>query len=119
MKHLLLRLEPVIWLLFGAGLSLGTMLLTGFVLVVGLLIPLGIVSADVLTYPRAHALASNFFGRLVLLALIALPLWKGAHHLRSLSIDFRGEARDGAVGGLLYLVAVVGSVAGIVAVVRL
>ncbi len=35
MKSLLLKLEPIIWLLFGAGLSLGTMLLTGFVLIVG------------------------------------------------------------------------------------
>ena len=119
MKQLLLRLEPVIWLLFGAGLSLGTMLLTGFVLVVGVGIPLGLVPADALDYERAHALASNFFGRLVLLGLIALPLWKGAHHIRSLSLDFHGEARDGAVGGLMYLVAIAGSVAGIVAVVRL
>jgi len=119
MKHLLLRLEPIIWLLFGAGLSIGTMLLTGFVLVVGLCIPLGLVSADALAYPRAHALASNFIGRLVLLGLIALPLWKGAHHIRSLSMDFGGEARDGAVGGLLYLVAAAGSVAGIFAVIRL
>lgn len=119
MKHLLLRLEPVIWLLFGAGLSIGTILLTGFVLVVGLGIPMGIVSADALAYPRAHALASNFIGRVLLLALIALPMWKGAHHLRSLSMDFGGEARDAAVGGLLYLIAAIGSVAGILAVVRL
>jgi fumarate reductase subunit D len=119
MKHLLLRLEPVIWLLFGAGLSVGTILLTGFVLVVGLGIPMGIVSADALAYPRAHMLASNFIGRVLLLALIALPMWKGAHHLRSLSMDFGGESRDGAVGGLLYLIAAIGSVAGILAVVRL
>lgn len=119
MKQLLLRLEPIIWLLFGAGLSVGTMLLTGFVLVVGLAIPLGIVSADALDYERAQMLASNFIGRLFLLGLIALPLWKGAHHIRSLSLDFGGESRDGAVGSLLYLVAAVGSVAGILAVVRL
>jgi fumarate reductase subunit D len=119
MKQLLLRFEPVIWLLFGAGLSIGTMLLTGFVLIVGLAIPLGVVPADALSYERAHMLASNVIGRLVLLGLIALPLWKGAHHLRSLSIDFNGEARDGAVGALLYLVAIIGSVGGILAVVRL
>ena len=34
MKHLLLKLEPVIWLLFGQGILLGTMLLTGWLLVV-------------------------------------------------------------------------------------
>ena len=36
MKHLLLRLEPLIWLLFGQGIMIGTMLLTGWLLVVGL-----------------------------------------------------------------------------------
>jgi hypothetical protein len=54
MKHLLLKLEPVIWLLFGAGLSVGTMLLTGFVLVVGLAIPMGLVPSEALDYERAH-----------------------------------------------------------------
>ena len=117
MNHLLLRLEPIIWLLFGAGLSVGTMLLTGFVLIVGLAMPMGLI--DGLDYDRAHWLASNLLGRLVLLAVIVLPLWKGAHHLRSLSLDFRGGERDGAVGGLLYLAAAVVSLFGIVAVVRL
>ena len=64
----------------------------------------------------AYALASNPIGRLVLLALIALPLWKGAHHLRSLSIDFGGAGRDSAVAGLLYGIAALGSLLGIVAV---
>jgi fumarate reductase subunit D len=119
MRTLLLKLEPIIWFLFGQGIMIGTMLLTGWVLVVGLAIPLGIVDASALDYARAHSLGSNIIGRLVLLALIALPLWKGAHHLRSLSVDMGGGERDGAVGGVLYLIALAGSVAGILAVVRL
>ncbi|MAI77511.1 MAG: fumarate reductase subunit D [Deltaproteobacteria bacterium] len=119
MKHLLLILEPVIWLLFGAGLALGTMLLTGFVLVVGLAIPMGIVPPEALNYERAYGLASSFIGRVILLALIALPLWKGAHHVRSLALDFGGAERDGAVGSLLYLAAAGVSVLGIIAVVGL
>ena len=94
MHGLLLRLEPIIWLLFGQGILIGTMLLTPWILVVGLLVPLGIVDAEALSYERAHALGSNPFGRLILLALCALPLWKGAHHLRSLSIDFGGRSRN-------------------------
>jgi fumarate reductase subunit D len=65
-----------------------------------------------------HPIGGILF-RLVLLALIALPLWKGAHHLRALSMDFNGHDRDGVVGGLLYLIAIVGSVLGILAVIRL
>jgi len=123
MRHFLLRIEPVIWLLFGLGLLLGTMLLTGWVLVVGIAIPLGWLPAGYLasatSFERAHALASNPIGRLALAALIVLPLWKGAHHMRHLSIDFRGADRDVVVAPILYAVALLGSLAGILAVVRL
>jgi fumarate reductase subunit D len=119
MKALLLRLEPLVWLLFGQGIMLGTILLTGWILVVGLAIPLGIVPADALDFQRAYALASNPIGRLVLLGLIALPLWKGAHHLRHLSIDHGGHERDAAVALTLYGIAAAGSIAALVAVIRL
>lgn len=119
MRHLLLRLEPLIWLMFGQGILIGTILLTGWLLVAGVLMPLGIVPESALAYERAHHLAANPIGRLVLLALVALPMWKGAHHLRSLSIDFGGVERDPAVATLLYLLALGGSVLAILAVVRL
>ena len=119
MKRLLLRLEPVIWLLFGQGILIGTILLTGWLLVVGVAVPLGLVPADALSYPRAHMLASHWIGRLVLLGLIALPLWKGAHHLRSLSLDFGGAERDTAVATVLYALAALGSLLAICAVARL
>ena len=119
MKAWLLRVEPIIWLLFGQGILIGTILLTGWVLVVGLLAPLGLVADGALAFERAHRLGANPIGRLVLLAIAALPLWKGAHHLRSLSIDFGGGHRDAAVAMLLYGIAAAGSLLAIVAVVRL
>jgi fumarate reductase subunit D len=117
MKQLLLRLEPVIWLLFGQGILIGTMLLTGWLLVMGVAAPLGIV--EPLGYERAHALATNPIGRLVLFALIALPLWKGAHHTRHVFIDLGGGDRDAALAPLLYGVAAVGSLLALLAVIRL
>ena len=119
MKHLLLKLEPIIWLLFGQGILIGTILLTGWLLVVGVGVPLGIFPADGLAFERASALGSNLIGRLVLAALIVLPLWKGAHHIRSLSLDFGGASRDAAVATLAYGIAVLGSLLGLLAVVRL
>lgn len=123
MKHLLLRLEPVIWLLFGGGIMLGTLLLPGYLLTMGLGVPLGILPAEALSYERLRGLLAHPLGgilfRLVALALIALPLWKGAHHLRALSVDFNGHHRDGLVGGMLYLIAIAGSLLGILAVIRL
>lgn len=119
MKTLLLRLEPVIWLLFGAGIMVGTMLLPGYLLTVGLGGPLGLLPEGALSFERALAIASNPIGRLVLLAIIALPLWKGAHHLRSLLADWLGHASEGLVGSLLYALAALGSLAGIYAVLTL
>lgn len=119
MKALLLKLEPLIWVLFGQGIMIGTMLLTAWIAVVGLAVPLGIVTPDALAYDRAHDLASSLLGRLVLLALVALPMWKGAHHTRHLSLDAGGEARDTTVAPLLYGLAALGSLLAIVAVVRL
>lgn len=119
MKTLLLRLEPVIWLLFGAGIMVGTLLLPAYVLTVGLGAPLGLLPEGALSYERAHAIASNPLGRLVFLAIIALPLWKGAHHLRSLFGDWLGHGPDGLIGSLLYAVAAVGSLLGIYAVLAL
>ena len=125
MRALLLKLEPIIWILFGLGIMIGTMLLTSWILVVGLLIPLGIVDASALSYERAHGLATSWLfgilpiGQLVLAALLILPLWKGAHHVRSLLIDFGGGDRDGIVGSLLYGIALVGSAAAVSVVIGL
>ena len=117
MKRLLLALEPIIWLLFGQGILVGTILLTGWLLVVGIAAPLGIV--DPLSYTRAHDLGASLIGRVLLLALIALPLWKGAHHMRHVFIDMDGGDRDATVAPLLYLLAAAGSLLAILAVVRL
>jgi fumarate reductase subunit D len=117
MKKLLLSLEPLIWLLFGQGILIGTMLLTGWVLVVGVAAPLGVVAP--LDFARAHALGATLLGRLVLFALVALPLWKGAHHLRHALIDLGGGDRDAQMAPLLYAVAGLGSLAALAAVLRL
>ena len=119
MKTLLLKLEPVIWLLFGQGILIGTMLLTSWLLVVGVGIPIGLFPDGGIAFERAHALGSTLIGRLVLAAMIALPLWKGAHHTRHLFLDAGGHDRDATIAPLLYGLAAVGSLLAIVAVIRL
>ena len=116
MKALMLKLEPVIWLLFGAGMMVGGFVLPAFIATVGL----GLVGGgDAYGFDRMHAFFSNPLAKLVAVAAMALPLWGGAHHLRHVWIDFGGLKSDGIVGGLLYLLALGGSVAAIVAVVTL
>jgi fumarate reductase subunit D len=116
MKALMLKLEPIIWLLFGAGMMVGGFILPAWIATVGL----GLIGgADAYSYDRMYALISNPLARLVALAAMALPLWGGAHHLRHVWIDFGGLKSDGLVGGLLYSIALGGSIAGIVAVATL
>ena len=55
----------------------------------------------------------------MLAAVIALPLWKGAHHVRHLFIDFVGVSHDAIVAPILYAIAALGSLGAIVAVIRL
>jgi fumarate reductase subunit D len=86
---------------------------------VGLAGPLGLLPEGALSFERVHAIASNPLGRLVLLGLIALPLWRGAHQIRFLLVEWLGAEADGVVGPLLYAVAAVGSLAGIAAVLSL
>jgi fumarate reductase subunit D len=119
MKHPLLKLEPVIWLLFGGGIMLGTMLMTAWVAVVGLAAPLGMLSPDALAFERAHALGSSLIGRALLAAMVILPLWKGAHHTRHVFIDMGGGERDAVVAPILYLIAIAGSLLAVVAAIRL
>lgn len=119
MRTLMLKLEPIIWGLFGAGMMVGALLFPAFLLVVGLAGPLGVLSDGALAYDRLHALFGNPLVRLVLVVGIALPLWAGAHHLRHLAIDFGGIGRDALVGSLCYAVALAGTVLAVIAVTRL
>lgn len=119
MKSVLLRLEPLIWTLFGAGMMVGGLLLPAFILVVGLAAPLGFVPEGALAFDRVYGLAASLPGRAILAAAIALPLWAGAHHLRHVWIDLGGLKSDGLVGSLLYALALVGSVLGVIAAIRL
>lgn len=119
MKALLLRLEPVVWVLFGAGMMVGGLVLPALVLVLGLAAPLGLVPEPALAFERVHGLAASLPGRVILAAAVALPLWGGAHHLRHVWIDFGGLRSEALVGSLLYAIALVGSVLAVVAAIRL
>ena len=55
----------------------------------------------------------------LLAALIALPMWKGAHHMRHMSLDHGGGDRDHVVAPVLYGVALIGSIGALLAVIRL
>lgn len=80
--------EPIIWLLFGAGGMLSALVGPVLVLITGLLVPLGILPKDTLSYQRVLAFLQNPLGKLVLLAVISLFLFHGVHRFVTTLNDY-------------------------------
>ena len=80
------KLEPLWWILFGAGGFIIGFFLPGLLIGVTLLAPLGLFESG-LAFERAHALASSGVGRVFLGGVLSLALWHCAHHLRHFLMD--------------------------------
>ncbi len=116
MRAWLLRLEPVIWGLFGGGMFVGALLLPAWLLAAGVLAPLGLVAFE---YETLRALATHPLGRLAFLAAAVLPPWAGAHQLRHICLDLGLLRYDGWIGAVLYVMALLISLTGAVFVLTL
>ncbi|CAG8998724.1 MAG: Fumarate reductase subunit D [Candidatus Celerinatantimonas neptuna] len=73
--------EPIFWGLFGAGGMVSAILTPVCILITGLLVPLGIFSADKYSFERVSTLAGHWIGAIVLLILISLPMWHAMHRI--------------------------------------
>lgn len=73
--------EPVWWGLFGAGGSWFAMITPVTVLVLGILVPLGVIDSEALSYERASAFVTSFIGALFVIGTLALPMWHAMHRL--------------------------------------
>ncbi len=72
--------EPVFWSMFGAGGMLTAFITPVMILITGILVPLGIPMSG-LSYETMHGFAGSWLGKLILLAVLALPLWHAAHRI--------------------------------------
>jgi fumarate reductase subunit D len=73
---------PLFWLLFGAGGMLAALLGPVLVFVTGIAVPLGFtLPADLLSYPRLHALAQHWLGKGFLFVVVTLFAWHAVHRL--------------------------------------
>jgi len=73
--------EPVFWGLFGAGGMLTAFLTPVMILITGLLIPFGLMDSENLSYTKVHGFATTWYGALIVLVLVALPLWHTLHRI--------------------------------------
>jgi fumarate reductase subunit D len=103
------RLEPLWWILFGAGGFVAALFFPALYFVVAVAFPLGLFGDPVETFLRMQTLFANPVGQLLLIVVIALPLWHAAHHTRHLLLELGFPQADGPVGTLLYLLALAGT----------
>lgn len=104
------KLEPLWWILFGAGGFVAGFFLPALLLGVLILAPLGLLG-DGLSYDRAHALAASLPGKVFLSAVISLVLWHCAHHLRHFALDLGGHSLAPLAAYVSYGLALAGTVA--------
>jgi fumarate reductase subunit D len=108
--------KPIVWSLFAAGGTLAAFLAPVLV-VLFLLAALG-RTPSLLHYSQLHAFAAHWFGKLFLLAVIALFLWHAAHRLRVTLHDF-GLRQDTAVAVIVYVIAAAGTLATLLYLLRI
>jgi fumarate reductase subunit D len=108
--------KPVVWFPFAAGGTVIAFCMPVIVLL-GFLAALGHVPPG-LSYERLHAFASGGLGKLLLFGVIALSLWSSAHRLRCTCYDF-GLRADMLIATVLYIAAIVGSIATAVFLLRI
>ncbi len=102
--------KPILWSLFAGGGLLAAFILPVMIFITGLAIPLGILSEDALAYERMLMLIQNPIGKLIVFAIIFLPLWHAAHRLRMTLHDL-GIRSGRASEFTCYGSAVLGSIA--------
>lgn len=68
--------EPPVWLLFSAGGMISALFFPVVIFIIGLLLPLGLVSPD-----NIIAFAQSCIGKLAILALAIFPMWAGMHRI--------------------------------------
>ena len=108
---LIRSLEPLWWMLFGAGGFAAAMTMPALLFVICLAFPLGWFGDANTTFQRMQTLFANPVGQLVLIAVIALTLWHSAHHLRHFAMDLGLAHLQAPVSYALYGLALLGTLA--------
>lgn len=74
--------EPIWWALFSAGGVCFAVFVPAAILFIALLIPMGILPTEILSYEYSRALLFNFSGLIFIGVVICLPLFHAVHRIR-------------------------------------
>lgn len=100
--------EPIFWGLFGAGGVVAAFATPALILITGLLVPLGILQLD---YASVSAFANNWLGKLILIAVIAFPMWHACHRIFHAMHDLKLDMARGFFKAFWYGLALVVTIA--------
>ncbi|MGB2079415.1 MAG: fumarate reductase subunit FrdD [Vibrio sp.] len=105
--------EPIWWSLFGAGGTWFAMITPITILVLGILVPMGVIDIDALSFERVHTFATRILGALFIILSIALPIWHAMHrvhhgmHDLKFHVGMTGKVLCYFFAGFLSLLAIV------------
>lgn len=104
--------EPIFWSLFGAGGVMTAFLLPAVILITGILVPLGLVGPEVMSFGRMQAFLGNIIGKAIVWALVSLTLWHACHRMYHGLHDLGVHTGLGLYKWLAYGTAFVGTIVG-------
>ncbi len=102
--------EAFWWVLFGAGGMVAALLVPIHVVLTGIAVPLGWVSAEAFGY-RMHALVSHPLTKLYLFVLLSLPFFHCVHRIRHTLYDTGLRQYQTPIAVICYGAAFIGTLA--------
>lgn len=106
--------KPIIWGLFAAGGTVAAFVLPALILITCLAVPLGLISADTLSYEHLLQSMQHPLTRLVIFGVLFLIIWHAAHRMRITAHDL-GIRNDTLTMIICYGIAAAGTVLALVA----
>jgi fumarate reductase subunit D len=100
--------KPIIWGLFAAGGTVAAFLVPVLILITCLGVPLGMLSADVLSYEHLLDLLQHALSKLATFTVLFLVIWHAAHRMRITAHDV-GIRNDTLVAFICYGIAAAGT----------
>ena len=86
--------EPLVWLMFGGGTTVSAMVFPILILIVCFLLPFGFIGLPELA--NIIAFTQSWIGKLILLAVLILPVWGSLHRIHHGLHDFKVHLPAGA-----------------------
>ena len=102
--------EPIWWSLFSAGGMVAAMVFPILIVITGILVPFGLASEDSLNFERIHSAVSHPLIKLILMGVIALPLFHWAHRFRFTLVDIGLKKLSTVISILCYGSAIAGTI---------